>query len=960
MKVKRATAGGAAMVLLGGILGAVALATPASAALTGATSTSTVEVVAGAPTTLAGLGVTADAGEAVSVTVATTLGQLTVDTGTGIALDFGYSATGAEVAFSGTGAQVNAALDTLALTTSLASIGGTATISLMARSASVAVYAPSTGHFYEYVSSPGVTWAGAQSGAASHSLGGQQGYLATVPDAAVNELIASRIAGANNVWLGGQAADAGGNRVWTWRTGPLANVEFSRCSSTAYNFSCDFIGSAGAYRNWASLEPNNWDGGSLIGEGFMVTNWNGVRGQWNDLPNAATGIAGYVVEYGDLAYGASTSFTGVYTASSAVTIVGVPSAPTSVTVAAGLGQASVSFGAPASDGGAAVDGYRVTPSPSGSAIDCAGSPCVVTGLTPGVVQTLSVQAHNGHGWSPSATVTATPGSVPGDPTGTPAVLVVGVAPGATVTATGYPAPSYAVTAGALPSGVSLNGATGTLTGAPSAVGAWSFEVIATNVYGSGSTTFSGVTESIPSVSTPSFGALTWSTPADVTLVASATPAAAWSVTGGSLPAGLVLDASGRLHGTPTAVGAYSATVTASNAHGTSVVTYTGTVAALAPTAPTVGLVQPDDGSLAVAFTAPSSDGGSAVTSYDYSLDHGATWSTAPLGSLSSPMVITGLTNGTEYTVLLRAVNIAGGGSASGEAKGTPRTVPSNPTITSVTSGNSSLSVAFTVPASDGGTPVLGYRYSLDAGGTWSADILASTVSPVVIYGLTNGVEYEVVILAVSVAGNGVPSHVFSGTPAAAPIESPLGGGGTALPELDPGLSRTLVNGDAVAISSGPSGDGWRMSTSDSSVSLGAFDADARSVPIADGSASFEGLTGGYVLVEGQGFKPGTTADVWLFSTPLLLGMPTVLPDGTFSAMLALPRGTPVGQHTIQVNGVTSASETISASLGVRVVSARSTLASTGADIRLFPAALLVGLGVALLAAARGRERRSQA
>jgi hypothetical protein len=287
-------------------------------------------------------------------------------------------------------------------------------------------------------------------------------------------------------------------------------------------------------------------------------------------------------------------------------------------------------------------------------------------------------------------------------------------------------------------------------------------------------------------------------------------------------------------------------------------------------------------------------------------------------------------------------------------------VPSNPTITSVTSGNSSLSVAFTVPTSDGGTPVLGYRYSLDAGGSWSADMIASTVSPLVIYGLTNGVEYEVAILAVSMAGNGVQSHVVLGTPAMAPIEAPIGGGGTALPEYEPGLAGTLVNGEPVAVSSGASGDGWTVATSGTAVVLEAYDADSKLVPVTDGSASFEGLTGGYVSVHGAGFKPGTTVDVWLFSTPVLLGVPTVQSDGTFSAMLALPSDTAVGQHTIQVNGVTADSETISASLGVRVVSARSTLAFTGSNVPFFPAALLVGLGVALLAAARARERRSRA
>jgi len=947
----------AALVTILGVAGAILVAPQASADVTAVTSTATTAVAAGVSTALAGVSIAVGDAESVEVNVSTTSGTLTVDTSTGVTIAYGYSATAREVAFRGTGAQANAALASLHLTAASGDRGGSATVNITARTSDGYIYSSQNQHFYEYVSSPGITWSSARAAAKTRTYRGQDGYLATVPNATVNDLITSKIPGAINVWLGGQGVlNTGGyGRVWSWVDGPLRGTPFSRCTSNGESVPCDFVASGSFYYHWATGEPNNYTGG----EPYIVTNWTTANGQWNDLPNSASSISGYVVEYGDLAYGSS-SMTGIYSASSTVDIKGVPGAPTGVTATPDVGQASVSFSDPADNGGAPIDGYQVTVSPGGAVVACAASPCVLTGLTGGHAYTFTVQAHSTYGWSPASSAAgATAGAVPGTPTGVQATFVVGRAPTGPVTATGYPPPAYSVTGGALPSGVSLNGGTGALTGAPSAVGAWSFEITATNVYGTASTTFSGATESIPSVSTPSFGALAWGTPAEVTLVASATPAATWSVTGGSLPAGLVLESSGRLHGTPTTVGAYSATVTASNTHGTSVVTYTGTVAALPPAAPTVIAVQPDDGSLSVAFTPPSSAGGSPVTSYDYSLDHGATWSPVPFGAMTSPITIIGLTNGTEYTVQLRAVNIAGGGAASNEATGTPRTVPSNPTITSVTSGNSSLSVAFTVPTSDGGTPVLGYRYSLDGGSTWSADVIASTVSPVVIYGLTNGVEYQVAILAVSIAGNGVQSHVVFGTPAVAPIGSPVGGGGTALPEYDPGLAGTLVNGDPVAVSSGASGDGWRMATSDSSVSLEAFDADADLVPIVDGSASFEGLTGGYVLVAGQGFKPGSTADVWLFSTPVLLGVPTVLSDGTFSAMLALPSDTPVGQHTIQINGVTADSETISASLGVRVVSARSTLAFTGADVRLFPAALLMGLGVALLAAARGRARRSR-
>ena len=48
-------------------------------------------------------------------------------------------------------------------------------------------------------------------------------------------------------------------------------------------------------------------------------------------------------------------------------------------------------------------------------------------------------------------------------------------------------------------------------------------------------------------------------------------------------------------------------------------------------------------------------GSNAITTYQYSLDGGA-WTTRASGTPASPLVITGLTNGTTYDVRIRAVN----------------------------------------------------------------------------------------------------------------------------------------------------------------------------------------------------------------------------------------------------------------------------------------------------------------
>jgi hypothetical protein len=88
-----------------------------------------------------------------------------------------------------------------------------------------------------------------------------------------------------------------------------------------------------------------------------------------------------------------------------------------------------------------------------------------------------------------------------------------------------------------------------------------------------------------------------------------------------------------------------------------------------PGAPTSLTASAGGGQLAISFTA-GSNGGSSITNYQYQLD-GGSWVSFSPAVTSSPTVITGLTNGTEYSVKLRAVNARGNGTASAAVTGTP-------------------------------------------------------------------------------------------------------------------------------------------------------------------------------------------------------------------------------------------------------------------------------------------------
>jgi hypothetical protein len=86
-----------------------------------------------------------------------------------------------------------------------------------------------------------------------------------------------------------------------------------------------------------------------------------------------------------------------------------------------------------------------------------------------------------------------------------------------------------------------------------------------------------------------------------------------------------------------------------------------------PAAPTSLIATAGDGQATISFTAGSS-GASAITNYEYSLD-GTTYSS--IGATTSPVTVTGLTNGTTYSIYLRAVNTQGSGTASSSVSVTP-------------------------------------------------------------------------------------------------------------------------------------------------------------------------------------------------------------------------------------------------------------------------------------------------
>ncbi|UZN03101.1 RHS repeat domain-containing protein [Cellulomonas sp. S1-8] len=289
-------------------------------------------------------------------------------------------------------------------------------------------------------------------------------------------------------------------------------------------------------------------------------------------------------------------------------------------------------------------------------------------------------------------------------------------------------------------------------------------------------------------------------------------------------------------------------------------------------------------------------------------------------------------------------------------------VPGAPTITAVTVGSRSLTVAFAAPTATGGIPVTGYAYSLDGGSTW----VEADGSPVVVTGLVNGTEYRVAVRAHNAQGPGSATAVVTATPVPAPYEQRGVDGTLALPAPAPDQAEAWVDGARVP-STVTTDAGTRTVTAGSvRVTLTGLDASGRPAG-ADGRLVV--TPDGSVTVTGSGFAPGELVDLWLFSTPVLLGTAHVGSDGTFAARFALPTGVPAGQHTLQLNGTAADGTLVSIASGVLVEAApvaapaspaprSAALAVTGGSVAagvVLATSLLAAGGLALAFA--GRRRR---
>lgn len=166
-----------------------------------------------------------------------------------------------------------------------------------------------------------------------------------------------------------------------------------------------------------------------------------------------------------------------------------------------------------------------------------------------------------------------------------------------------------------------------------------------------------------------------------------------------------------------------------------------------PGKPGTPMVTTSSGALAVSFAAAAANG--APVEY-YDVYANGTAHQCP----AAPCKVTGLANGTPYTVDVTATNGAGTGKASASVTATPYGVPGQATGLIATPGDGTVALTWQA-AADNGSAIMGYSVEVSpppAGQPQITTVGVTTTHQVT--GLANGTTYTFTVMATNQAGPG--------------------------------------------------------------------------------------------------------------------------------------------------------------------------------------------------------------
>ena len=282
---------------------------------------------------------------------------------------------------------------------------------------------------------------------------------------------------------------------------------------------------------------------------------------------------------------------------------------------------------------------------------------------------------------------------------------------------------------------------------------YTFTVSATNAAGTGPASIVQSNAVTPGNASPpaflSAASATFRTKLPNNFLLSAVGTAPVTFSSSPLPTGVTLSNLGLLSGIPETSGTFPVIITASNVGGIATQNFTLTVV------------------VAIEQTITLNSLSAQVFSIlPFPLLAGST-SGMPITFSSLTPFVCGVTGSTVSMITIGTctvgANQAGNGAIATAAEVTQSfeisgSAPGAPTIGTVTAGNARITVAFTTPASTGGSPVTSYTARC---GTFSA---VGTRSPIVVGGLTNGTIYSCAVTAINTFGASPESAPATVTP----------------------------------------------------------------------------------------------------------------------------------------------------------------------------------------------------
>jgi len=408
------------------------------------------------------------------------------------------------------------------------------------------------------------------------------------------------------------------------------------------------------------------------------------------------------------------------TKSFSVTIAAAPQPPTITTSSLPNGIVGTSYSATVTaSGGTTPYSWSVTSGalPAGMTLTASTGAISGTPTTAGTSSiTLQVKDANDNTATKALSVTVAPAAQPPSvSTSSLAGGTVGTAYSATLAATGGTTPyTWSVTSGSLPAGLSLTASTGAISGTPTTAGTSAFTVQVKDAKNSTGTKSLSIAIAAatqpPSITTTSLPGGTVSTAYSTTLAASGGKSPyTWSVTSGSLPAGLSLGSTtGTISGTPTASGTASFNVQVKDANNNTA-TKSLTLSVVAPLQVTTSsLPNGQVGSSYSAFLVAS--GG--ATPYTWSVSSGTLPGGLTLSASSGQISGTPTTTGTSsFTIQVKD----SGNSTATKALSftiTAGTQPLSITTTSLSGGQTNTAYSAFLTATGGTTP---YTWSVSSG-----------------------------------------------------------------------------------------------------------------------------------------------------------------------------------------------------------------------------------------------------